>query len=121
MTRISFSNGLAYKVWNSSNTNARWSFDPRNGLTLKNPTVFDSGIYYIFAHLPFVNGKPVNISLPVKISFSRRNRLFDDDGPSMKEMIRRIFPVDRIDAIDGIDWLFIVPGNTNSDITPVNL
>jgi hypothetical protein len=96
-----------YKVWNCSNKNARWSFNPRNGLTLKNPTVFDSARYYIFGRLPFVNGKPVNITL------SHRN------GQITKEMIREIFPVDRIDAIDGIECYVSVEGNTNCDITLV--
>jgi hypothetical protein len=94
-------NHVAHKVWNSSNKNSRWSFDPRNGLTLKNPTVFDSAFYYVFGHLPFVNGKPVNITL------NRR------DEQITKKVIRRIFPVDRIDAIDGIKFTFVVPGNQN--------
>ncbi len=106
-TRISFSNGLAYKVWNSSNKNSRWSFDPRNGLTLQNPTVFDSGSYYVFAHLLFVNGKPVNITLS------------DRYGQITKQLIRRIFPVDRIDVIDEIEFHLVVKGNQNCDITLV--
>jgi hypothetical protein len=95
------------EVWNSSNKNARWSFDPRNGLTLKNPTASDSTFYYIFGHLPFVNGKPVNITLS------------DRYGQITKQLIRRIFPVDRIDVIDGIYFPFLVPGNQNCDIALV--
>jgi hypothetical protein len=87
------------EVWNSSNKNSRWSFDPRKGLTLKNPTVFDSEIYYIFGHLPFINGKPVNITLS------------DRYEQITKKLIREIFPVDQIDAIDGIRLPFVVPGN----------
>jgi hypothetical protein len=66
---------------------------------LRNPTVSDSDDYYVLGHLPFVNGKPVNIT------HSRRN------GQITKNLIRRIFPVDRIDAIDGIRLPFVVPGN----------
>jgi hypothetical protein len=102
-TRISFSNGLAYKVWNSSNKNSRWSFDPRNGLTLQNPTVSDSANYYVFGHLPFVNGKPVNITHS-NDSFKRHR---------IQNIIRKIFPVDRIDAIDVILFAFDDPGNKN--------
>jgi hypothetical protein len=98
-----------YKVWKSSIKNSRWSFDPRNGLTLKNPTASDSGIYYIFGHLPFVNGKPVNITLiDYKVYLKK-----------MEKIIRKIFPVDRIAAIDGLAFPFLVPGNTNCDITLV--
>ncbi|XP_046655988.1 uncharacterized protein LOC124349431 [Daphnia pulicaria] len=95
------------EVWNSSNKNSRWSFDPRNGLTLQNPTVFDSGFYYVFAHLLFVNGKPVNITLS------------DRYGQITKQLIRRIFPVDRIDVIDEIEFHLVVKGNQNCDITLV--
>jgi hypothetical protein len=86
--------------------NSRWSFNPRNGLTLQNPTVSDSANYYVFGHLPFVNGKPVNIT-----------HSEDEEGRGiMKEIKRRIFPVDRIDAIDGINLHLAIPGNQNCDI-----
>jgi hypothetical protein len=72
---------------------------------LKNRTVFDSAKYYVFGHFPFVNGKPANIQ---------------HNDTDIEEMIRRIFPVDRIEAV-WITFRFLVPGNKNSDITPVNL
>jgi hypothetical protein len=72
---------------------------------LKNPTVFDSAKYLVFGRLPFVNGKPVNITLS------------DRYEQITKKLISKIFPVDRIDAIDGIEFYFYVPGNKNSDIT----
>jgi hypothetical protein len=52
-----------YKVFNSSSRNehSRWSYDPRKGLTLKNPTPWDSSIYYVAGYLPFANGKSVYI------------------------------------------------------------
>ena len=92
------------EVWNSSNKNSRWSFDPRNGLTLQNPTVSDSANYYVFGHLPFVNGKPVNITHS-NDSFKRHR---------IQKIIRKIFPsVDRISAIDVILFAFDDPGNRN--------
>ncbi|XP_046654996.1 uncharacterized protein LOC124348757 isoform X2 [Daphnia pulicaria] len=51
------------KIFDSSSptVNSRWSFHPRNGLAIKNPTVSDSSIYYVVSYLRFVNGKRVDI------------------------------------------------------------
>jgi hypothetical protein len=86
------------KVWDSSSSfeNSRWSFDPKKGLTLKDPTIFDSTYYFCVGHLPLVNGKRVSIK-----HFSRKSG----------EFRRWLFSTNQTDATDILRAALVVEGN----------
>jgi hypothetical protein len=86
------------KIFDSSSPteNSRWSFHPRNGLTIKNATVSDSSIYYVVSYLRFVNGKRVDI---------KHDKTTD-------EFLSWIIPPDELNYSSVMQFSLIVEGNT---------
>jgi hypothetical protein len=96
------------KVFNSSSghDNSRWSFDPRKGLSLKNPTVYDTAFYYFAVSMPStVNGRRANIQ-------------HDEENKRLFDLFH--FRPDQINAT-GLSprILLVVEGNSNFVHLPV--
>jgi hypothetical protein len=86
------------KMFDSSSPteNSRWSFHPRNGLTIKNATVSDSSIYYVVSYLRFVNSKRVDI---------KHEKTTD-------EFLSWIIPPDELNYSSVMQFSLIIEGNT---------
>lgn len=95
--QLLFANSSVYKVFNSSakTEHSRWSYDPRKGLTLRNPTPWDSSIYYVAGYLPFANGKSVYIKHEEK----------------NLELLSWLFPPDELNSTDVNRVPVILAGN----------
>ena len=94
------------KVFDSTSEieNSTWSYDPREGLTLKNTTIFDSTYYYFVGYID-------NKSFVVNIKHDKE----------MAEFLNRILPMDNVNVTDVKKILFIMKGNENEMLFTLNL